>query len=95
MSPLFRLWAICAACVALLLALRGAWMPAALLFFLSPAPAWVFAHGRPEQARLSASWLRSITLGVAAIVALYVIAVAMGGLPPVHEWRAMLAGSVR
>jgi len=91
MGPVYRFWAIFAAALAVILALRGAWPLALAAFFLSPAPAWAFAQGRGEQAQATAAWLRAIAAGVAIVVALYVAVVAFGGLPPVHEWRGALA----
>jgi hypothetical protein len=91
MGPVLRFWAIFATALALLFALRGAWPLALAAFFLSPAPAWAFAHGRGEQAHASATWLRAIAGGVAIVALLYaVVVVALGGLPPVHEWRGAL-----
>jgi len=95
MNPLVRLWAACAACVALLFALRGAWAPALACFLLSPAPAWVLAQGRSEQRRASVAWLAAVAIASALVAALFVAIVSMGGLPPVHEWRAVLAGTAR
>jgi hypothetical protein len=95
MHPLIRLWALCATCVALLLALRGAWAPALACFLLSPAPAWVLAQGSADRRHVSATWLLGLALVVALAVALFVAIVSMGGLPPVHEWRGALAGAAR
>ena len=91
MSPVTRIWAITAACVAALLALRGLWPLALAVFLVSPAPAWAFARGL-DQAHASASWLRAVAIAAALVVLLYVGLVAMGGVPPVHEWRAALSG---
>jgi hypothetical protein len=91
MSPVTRIWAITAACVAALLALRGLWPLALTVFLLSPAPAWAFARGF-DQAHASASWLRLVAIAAAIVVLLYVGVVAMGGVPPVHEWRGALSG---
>jgi len=90
MGPVLRIWAIFASALAVLLALRGAWPLALAAFFLSPAPAWAFAQGRSERAHATAAWLRAVAIGVAALAALYVVAVALGGVPPVHEWRGAL-----
>ena len=87
MNPLVRLWAASAACIALALLLRGAWAPALACFLLSPAPAWVLAQGSADPRRASATWLAGTAIVVAIVVALFVAIVAMGGLPPVHEWR--------
>jgi len=91
MGPVLRIWAIFATALALLFALRGAWPLALAAFFLSPAPAWAFAHGQGEQTHATAAWLRALAAGVAIVVALYAVVVLMGGLPPVHEWRGALA----
>ena len=88
---MLRFWAIFATARAELFALRGAWPLALAAFFLSPAPAWAFAHGRGEQAHAGAAWLRAVAAGVAIVVVLYAVVVASGGLPPVHEWRGALA----
>ena len=82
MHPLLRLWALCATVVAVALA----------CFLLSPAPAWVLAPESPDRPRASRAWLRGVAIAVAAVVALYVAVVALGGLPPVHEWRGAVAG---
>ena len=95
MHPLVRLWALCATGVALLLALRGAWVPALACFLLSPAPAWVLAQGSADHRRASARWLAGIAIVIAIALALFVAIVSMGGLPPVHEWRGALAGAAR
>ncbi|MEO8486928.1 MAG: hypothetical protein ABI585_11390 [Betaproteobacteria bacterium] len=95
MSPALRIWAIFAISVAAIFALRGAWPLALACFFLSPAPALAFSRGRSERSQASAQWLRVVAIGVAAIVALYAIALAFGGLPPIHEWRAAWSGSAR
>ena len=95
MKPLVRLWAVCAIGVALLFALRGAWVPALACFLLSPAPAWVLAQGSAEQRRMSTAWLTAVAIGAALVVALFVAIVSTGGLPPVHEWRGALAGAAR
>ena len=88
MGPLLRIWAMSALAIALLLALRGAWLAAAALFVLSPAPVWAFAQHDPDSGRLSASWMTAVVGVLIAVVALYAVVVATGGLPPVHEWRA-------
>ena len=91
MSPLFRIWALTASCVALLLALRGAWPLALACFLLSPAPALVFVRGAPEQRVASLSWLRAVVAGLAVLAMLFAALVWMGGIPPVHEWRPAAA----
>ncbi|HQU48524.1 MAG TPA: hypothetical protein PLM09_05225 [Casimicrobiaceae bacterium] len=93
MSPLTRTWAISAALVAVLLASRGLWPLALAVFLLSPAPAWAFAGRSADSARASASWMRTIGLVAAGVALAYVAAIAMGGLPPVHEWRGLLSGT--
>jgi len=95
MHPLVRLWALCATCVALLLALRGAWAPAVACFLLSPAPAWMLAQGSADHRRVSTRWLMGVAIVVALVAALFVAIVSMGGLPPVHEWRGGPAGTAR
>jgi hypothetical protein len=87
MNPVLRIWAIFATLLAVMLALRGAWPLALACFLLSPAPAWAFAHSGAARADATASWLRVIAIGAGAIAVLYVLAIAMGGIPPVHEWR--------
>lgn len=95
MSPVMRFWAIFATVAALLLALRGAWPLALACFFLSPAPAWVFARGHPERAHAASSWLWVIAGTVAVLTTLYVFVLVAGGLPPVHEWRGALSAPAR
>lgn len=95
MGPVMRFWAIFATVAALLLALRGAWPLALACFFLSPAPAWAFARGPSERARAASSWLAAIATVVAVVVALYVIVLLTGGIPPVHEWRGALSATAR
>ena len=93
MSPILRLWGITAACIALLLLLRGA-LPLALACFLfSPAPILVFARGNSDQRRLSMSWLTVLFVVLAALCALFLLVVYLGGIPPVHEWSASIRGS--
>lgn len=91
MGPLTRIWAVSAACLAALCLLRGLWPLAAAIFLLSPAPAWAFARGF-DQAHASASWLRAVAIAAAIVVLAYVGIVAMGGIPPMHEWRGALFG---
>ena len=95
MHPLVRLWALSATCVALLLALRGAWALALACFLLSPAPAWVLTQGSADSRHVSATWIAGIAIVIAIALALFVAIVSMGGLPPVHEWRGALAGAAR
>jgi hypothetical protein len=92
MSPLFRIWAMIAATLAVLLVLRGAWLAALAVFALSPAPALVFARGVANPQRLSQSWLVAIALAIVGFFALLFVIVSLGGLPQVHEWRALLRG---
>lgn len=93
MGPLTRIWAISAALVAVLLAARGLWPLAVAVFLLSPSPVWAFAGRSADSARASASWMRAIGIVATALALAYVAAVAMGGLPPVHEWRGLLSGA--
>jgi len=95
MHPLLRIWAISAACVALLLAVRGAFALAVACFLFSPAPVLLFSHGHPEQQRLSSSWLVLAGIGVVALVIAFAVVVYFGGVPPVHEWRGVLSGAGR
>ena len=92
MNPVMRTWAIVASCVALLLALRGAWPLAVACFLLSPAPAWAFAHARGDAGAAGSRWLRAVAIAVGVLVVLYVAALAAGGLPPMHEWRTAMFG---
>ena len=92
MTPLMRTWAIVASCIALLLALRGAWPLALAVFLLSPAPAWAYAHAQRGATDAPSRWLRGVAIAVAILVALYVAALAAGGVPPMHEWRTALFG---
>jgi hypothetical protein len=93
MSPLLRLWAWFAVAAAALLALRGAIAPALALFLCSPAPVLVLARGGPDQGSLSRSWLAGLVLLAALGVGLVVLIVALGGIPPLHEWPARLRRS--
>ena len=93
MRPVTRIWALSAACLAALCALRGLWPLAIAIFLLSPAPAWAFARGGSAGADSTSAWLRAIGLAAAIAAGLYVAAIAMGGLPPVHEWRHILSGT--
>ena len=87
MNPVLRTWAIFATLLAVVLALRGAWPLALACFLLSPAPAWTFAPRGAAREHAASSWLRAVALGVGAIAVLYALAIAMGGIPPMHEWR--------
>ena len=84
--PLLRVWGIVAAIVALLLLLRGAWLPALALFLLSPAQVMLFAPTCPDSGRITLSWLCAVLLPLIALAALFAIVVEMGGIPPMHEW---------
>jgi uncharacterized membrane protein YhhN len=95
MSPLLRLWGISALCIAVLLLLRGAFALALACFLFSPAPVLLFAQGDSGQRALSLSWLGVLAVVVAALCALFVLAVYLGGIPPVHEWSAALRGSAK
>jgi hypothetical protein len=90
MNPLFRAWALTAAVVAALLALRGAWLAALAVFLLSPAPALALARGPGDAVRSSLSWLAGFLVAIVALLALVIVVVSFGGLPQVHEWRALL-----
>jgi hypothetical protein len=91
MTPLMPTWAFVATAVALLLALRGAWALALACFLLSPAPVWAYAQAPGGTARPS-RWLRAVAMAAAVVVAAYIVALAAGGLPPMHEWRVALFG---
>lgn len=91
-SPVLRIWAMLASVLALLLVLRGALLAATAVFVLSPAPALVFSRGGGDARRLSITWLGTVTLALSAIVAILAVIVALGGIPPVHEWSARLRG---
>ena len=95
MSPVMRIWSAFAACAALLFALRGAWPLALACFFLSPAPAWAIARGPGERGQAASSWLRAIAAVLVLVAILYVVVLAAGGIPPVHEWRNALSSSAR
>ena len=92
MNPLLRLWGISALCIALLLLLRGAFVPALACFLFSPAPVLLFAHGGPDQRRLSLSWLGVLAVVVAALCALFALVVYLGGIPQVHQWSTAIRG---
>ena len=95
MSPLLRIWGITATGVALLLALRGAFVLALACFVLSPAPVMLFAHRGSDQRRLSLSWLGAIVAACAALAVLFAVIVYVGGIPQVHEWPASLRGATK
>jgi hypothetical protein len=95
MSPLLRIWGITAACIALLLALRGAFALALACFLLSPAPVVLFLHGGPDQRRLSLSWLATIVAVLAGLFILFAVVVYFGGIPQVHEWPGTLRGGAK
>ena len=92
MSPLFRIWAAVAIVLAALFALRGAWAAALAVLLASPAPALAFDRGALDTARLSMTWLGAVALAAVALLALLLVVVASGGVPQVHEWRALLRG---
>jgi hypothetical protein len=92
LSPLFRVWALVALALAALFALRGALAAALVVFVLSPAPAMLFARHHADPQRLTLSWLGAVVLAIVLVVAALVAIVAMGGLPQVHEWRALVRG---
>lgn len=93
MRPVTRIWALSAACIAALCALRGLWPLAIAIFLMSPAPAWAFAGRSAAAGTATASWLRAVGAFAAVVTLLYLAAIAMGGLPPVHEWRHALTGA--
>ena len=93
MRPVTRIWAMTAVCIAVLAALRGLWPLALAVFLLSPAPAWAFGGRGAASGQTTAAWLRAIGIAAAAVALVYVAVVAMGGLPPVHEWRGLLSGA--
>jgi uncharacterized membrane protein YhhN len=95
MSPLFRLWGIAALCIALLLMLRGAFALALTCFLFSPAPVLLFSHGASDQRRLSLSWLGVLVVAIAGLSVLFAVIVYLGGIPPVHEWSAVLRSGVK
>jgi hypothetical protein len=90
MSPLFRIWAAVAIALAVLFALRGAWVAALAVLLASPAPALAFDRGRQDATRSSMTWLAAVALAAGALLALLLVVVASGGVPQVHEWRALL-----
>jgi len=92
MSPLLRLWGISALCIAALLLLRGAFALALACFLFSPAPVLLFALRGSDQRALSLSWLGVLVVVVAALCALFVLTVYLGGIPPVHEWSGAIRG---
>ena len=92
MTPLVRIWGYAALIVAALLALRGAFWAALALFLLSPAPVLAFARGRGDGDRLSIGWIGGVVLALAILLLALLGLVAMGGVPQVHEWRALLRG---
>ena len=95
MSPLLRLWGITALCIALLLMLRGALALALACFLFSPAPVLLFSHGASDQRRLSLSWLGVLVAAIAGLSVLFALIVYLGGIPPVHEWSAVLRGGAK
>jgi hypothetical protein len=95
MSPLLRLWGISALCIAVVLLLRGAFTLALACFLFSPAPVLLFAHGGSDQRALSLSWLGVLAVVGGAICAVFVLAVYLGGIPPVHEWSAAIRSSAK
>ncbi len=85
-NPLLRVWGIVAAIAAMLLLLRGAWLAAAALFVLSPAPAMMFARRREDRDRVALTWIGVAVLAIAALAAVFALVVGLGGIPPMHEW---------
>ena len=95
MNPLLRIWGIAAACIALLLILRGAFALALACFLFSPAPVLLFSHGGPDQRRLSVSWLGALAIAIGSLVILFLLVVYFGGLPQVHEWPGVFRGNAK
>jgi hypothetical protein len=95
MNPLLRVWGVTAACIALILMLRGAFALALALFLFSPAPVLLFSQGAPDQRGLSLNWLGMLAILIAGLCAVFVLVVYLGGIPPVHEWSAILRGGVK
>ena len=52
----------------------------------------LFAHGGSDQRSLSMSWLGVLVVVVAVLGALFALVVYLGGIPPVHEWSAVIRG---
>jgi hypothetical protein len=92
MSPLFRIWAASALALAVLFALRGAWLAALAVFLLSPAPALAFGRNGVGAVRMSLTSLGVVVAAAAVMLLLIIAIVASGGLPQVHEWHALLRG---
>lgn len=95
MNPLLRIWGITAACIALLLIVRGAFALALACFLFSPAPVLLFSHGGPDQRRLSLSWLGVLAIAIVSLVILFVLVVYFGGLPQMHEWPGIFRGDAK
>jgi hypothetical protein len=89
MPPLLRAWAFIAIAFALLLALRGALAAALAVLLLSPAPllAWRSTDGAATR---PLAWLAIVFGTMLLLIAALLAIVAAGGLPQVHEWRALL-----
>jgi hypothetical protein len=92
MSSPFRIWAVSAMALAVLFALRGAWLAALAVFLLSPAPALAFGRSGAGPLRMSLTSLGVVVAAMAVLLVLIIAIVASGGLPQVHEWRALLRG---
>ena len=90
-----RLWGITAFCIALLLALRGAFALALALFLFSPAPVLLFSHGRSDQGALSLCWRGVLFVVSAGLCSLFTLIVYLGGIPQVHEWSTVLRGGAK
>ena len=95
MSPLLRLWSVAALCIALLLAVRGAFAAAVGCFLLSPAPVLLFSHDGSDQRRLSLSWLGTLAVIAIALAGLFALIIHLGGIPQVHQWSSLIRGSGR
>jgi hypothetical protein len=89
-----RIWAAAAVCGAILLALRGAFQLAFACLLLSPIPELIVARFGPDRDRPSFAWVTFVGVGVVLLAVLFVAVVYVGGIPPVHEWRAALRGTV-
>jgi hypothetical protein len=59
---------------------------------LSPAPALAFGRSGAGPLRMSLTSLGVVVAAMAVLLVLIIAIVASGGLPQVHEWRALLRG---
>jgi hypothetical protein len=90
MHALLRTWSFLATLGTLVLLVRGAWIPAAALFILSPAPVWLVSRARFDDRRQSYAWLAAVAGASLAVLGIAVVITYFGGIPQVHEWRAAL-----